>query len=212
MRSKNHVHRGTPLFLFPKKDGTFRPIIDFRLVSAVTLYEQYSLPVLSEHLISLGRGNSIFWSLDLLSSYWQVELEPASGKITAFCMPSGYYEWLRMHFGLKSATLTFQRMINNLFAGMLWNCVCISWPHYCQQGSGNTLKNLTSGSSEVTRGCPQSKTIQVRIFLKQKSNILAIGEAVAEWFGAPGCSVESISSWFRIPTKSLNSFGQMTSS
>ncbi len=89
----------------------------------MTLDEHYPLPVLSDLLMSLGRGNSVFLSLDLLSGYWQMELEPASLEMTAFSMLSGHYEWLRMPFGLKSASLTSQRMINNLFVGTFGNSV-----------------------------------------------------------------------------------------
>ncbi len=49
------------------KDGTFRPVIDFRRVNAVTLDEDYPLPVLSDLFMSLERENSIFSSLNLLS-------------------------------------------------------------------------------------------------------------------------------------------------
>ncbi len=111
---ESHSPWNSPLFLVPKKDGTFRPVINFCCVKAVTLDEHYLLPVLRDFLMSLGRRNSIFISLDLLSGYWQVEVEPASREITAFSTPSGHYEWLRMPFGLKSAPLTFQKMINNI--------------------------------------------------------------------------------------------------
>ncbi len=80
----------SPLFLVLKKGGTFRPIIDFHRVSAVTLNEHYLLPVLSDLLMSLGRVNIIFSSLDLLSGYWQVEFKPDSREITAFITPSGH--------------------------------------------------------------------------------------------------------------------------
>ncbi len=73
--------------------------------------------------MSLGRGNKIFPSLDLLSEYWQVPLAPTSREITAFSTPSGYYEWLHMPFGLKSTPLTFQRMINSIFTGLLGKTV-----------------------------------------------------------------------------------------
>jgi len=52
--------------------------------------------------MSLGRGNKIFSSLDLLSGYWQVPMAPASRAVTAFSTTNGDYEWLRMPFGLKS--------------------------------------------------------------------------------------------------------------
>ncbi len=62
----------SPLFLVPKKDKSFRPVIDFRRVSDVTVDDHYPLPTLSDLLMSLGRGNKIFSSLDLLPGYWQM--------------------------------------------------------------------------------------------------------------------------------------------
>ena len=109
----------SPLFLVPKKDGTYRPVIDFRQVNKVTEDDRYPLPVLKDLLMSLGRGNSVFSSLDLLSGYWQVPLAPESRKITAFSTPKGHFEWLRMPFGLKSAPITFQRLMNTLFAPLI---------------------------------------------------------------------------------------------
>ncbi len=60
----------SPLFLVPKKDGIFRPVIDFRKVNEVTENDRYPLPILGDLLMSLGQGNTIFSSLDLLSVYW----------------------------------------------------------------------------------------------------------------------------------------------
>ncbi len=85
-------------------------------MNEVTEDDRYPLPVLSDLLMSLGQGNKIFSSLDLLSGYWQVPLAPESREVTAFSTPTGHFEWLRMPFGLKSASITFQRMINTLFA------------------------------------------------------------------------------------------------
>ena len=109
----------SPLFLVPKKDGTYRPVIDFRQVNKVTEDDRYPLPVLKDLLMSLGRGNSVFSSLDLLSGYWQVPMAPESREITAFSTPKGHYEYIRMPFGLKSAPITFQRLMNTLFAPMM---------------------------------------------------------------------------------------------
>ncbi len=85
-------------------------------MNEVTEDDRYPLPVLSDLLISLGQGNKIFSSLDLLIGYWQVPLAPESKEVTAFSTPTGHFEWLRIPFGLKSAPITFQRMINTLFA------------------------------------------------------------------------------------------------
>ncbi len=111
----------SPLFLVPKKDLSFRPVIDFRKVSEVTEDDRYPLPVLGDLLMSLGQGNTIFSNLDLLSGYWQVPMAAESREITAFSKPCGHFEWLRMPFGLKTEPITFQRMINLLFSDMIDN-------------------------------------------------------------------------------------------
>ncbi len=80
----------SPLFLVSKIDGAFRQIIDFRLLNKATPDKHYPLPVLRNLLMSLGRGNSILSSHDLLTGYWQVEFEPASWEITAFITASGH--------------------------------------------------------------------------------------------------------------------------
>ncbi len=48
----------SPLLLVTKKDGQFRPVIDFRKVNEVTEDERDPLPVLSDLLMNLGQGNS----------------------------------------------------------------------------------------------------------------------------------------------------------
>ncbi len=84
---------------------------------------RYPLPVLSDLLMSLGYCNTIFSSLDLLSGYWQVPMAPESRKMTAFSTSNGHFELLRVPFGLKSASVTFERMINTLFSDMLGTSV-----------------------------------------------------------------------------------------
>ncbi len=42
-----------------------------------------------------------------------------SRESTAFSTPSGHFEWLRIPFGLKTAPITFQRMINTLFSDLI---------------------------------------------------------------------------------------------
>ncbi len=42
-----------------------------------------------------------------------------SWKITAFSTPVGHYEWLHLAVGLQNASLTFQKMVNTLFSGVI---------------------------------------------------------------------------------------------
>ncbi len=71
----------SPLFLVPKKDGSFRPVIDFWEVNKVIEDDRYPLPALGDLLMSLRKGNTIFSSLDLLSGYWQVPMAAESRRL-----------------------------------------------------------------------------------------------------------------------------------
>ncbi len=109
----------SPLFLVKKKDGSYRPVVDFRKVNAATVPDHYPLPVLSDLLQSIGSGHTVFTSLDLLSGFFQIPLDEESREITAFSTHNGHYEWLRTPLGLRNAPLTFQRMVNHLFSGII---------------------------------------------------------------------------------------------
>ncbi len=115
----------SPLFLVPKKDSTLRSVIDFRRVNEATVDDHYLLPVLRDLLMCLGRGNKVFSNLDLLSGYWQLPMAPEFREVTTFSTPNGHFEWTRMPFCLKGATLTFQRTMNNIFGDMLGNSIYI---------------------------------------------------------------------------------------
>ncbi len=92
---ESHSPLSSPMFLVGKKDGSYRPVIDFR---NVTVPDHYPLPIISDLLRSLGDSNTVFSSIDLLSGFWQIPLEAKSREITAFSTP-GHYEWLRLPMG-----------------------------------------------------------------------------------------------------------------
>ncbi len=105
--------------LLPKKDGSYRPVIDFSEVNALSVPDHYPLPVLSEILQSIGKHNTVLTSLDLLSGFWQIPMDDKSQEITAFSTPSGHYEWLRLPMEFRNTPLTFQRIVNTLFSTVI---------------------------------------------------------------------------------------------
>ncbi len=109
----------SPIFLVPKKDGSFLPVIDFRRVNEVAEDEKYPLPVLKDLLMSLAQANTIFSSLDLLSGYWQIKMAPSSRAVTAFSTPNGHFEFKRMPSGLKTSPITFSRMMNTILSHLI---------------------------------------------------------------------------------------------
>ncbi len=107
------------IFLVPKKDGSFRPVIDFHHVNEMTEHDNYPLPVLRDSLMFLGQDNTIVSSLDLLSGYWQVKMALSSRAVTAFSTPNGHFEFRRMPFGLKTGPISFSRMTNTILPDLL---------------------------------------------------------------------------------------------
>ncbi len=141
--------RGTKVF--PSLDllsGYLRPGIYFRRVDEVIVDDHYPLPVLRTLLMCLGRGSRVSSSLDLLSGYWQLSMAPESREVTAFSMPNGHFDWIRMHFGLKGAPLTFQRTMNNIFGDMLGISVYI-YINYIIISGKETLKSVLKRLQEV---------------------------------------------------------------
>ncbi len=83
--------------------------------------DRYPLPVLSDLLMNLGQGNTIFSSLDLLSGYWKVHMAPEARAITAFSTPSGHFECLRKTFGLRGGSFISGQKIR------FFHIFCMKW-------------------------------------------------------------------------------------
>ncbi len=123
--------------------------------------------------ISLGQGNKIFSSLDLLSGYWQMPLAPESREITAFSTPTGHFEWLRMPFSLKSDAITFRRMINTLFSDILGKVVYTYLEDLtvCSRNGNNHLANLEAVLLKLKEADLKAKLTKCE-FLKTKITFL----------------------------------------
>ena len=114
----------SPVVPVPKPDGSSRFCVDFRKLNSITKKDSYPLPLISESLEALG-GATFFSSLDLVSGYWQAEVEPASREKTAFITHAGLYEFITMPFGLCNAPGTFQRLMECVLRGLTWQIALI---------------------------------------------------------------------------------------
>ena len=65
----------------------------------LTKKDPHPLPRIDDTLDTLG-GTQWFSTLDLVSSYWQVEVDSADREKTAFPTPDGLYEFCVMPFGI----------------------------------------------------------------------------------------------------------------
>ena len=82
---------GFPVVLVPKKDGTLRLCVDFRLLNVVIKMDAYPLPRINECIVSLGEA-TIFSTLDCNAGFRQVVVAPEDGEKTAFVCHEGAYQ------------------------------------------------------------------------------------------------------------------------
>ena len=112
----------SPLLVVSKKageDGTkrWRVVVDFRKLNEVTVKDAFPLPRIEDILDQLGNSR-YFTTLDLASGYHQVLVDKKDREKTAFSTDYNHYEFKRMPFGLTGAPATFQRIMNNVLAGL----------------------------------------------------------------------------------------------
>ena len=111
--AKSYSPWSSPIILVWKKDGSLRFCVDYRKVNEVTKKDAYPLPRIDETLDTLA-GSVWFTTLDLLSGYWQVEVEEKDRDKTAFCTREGLFHFNVMPFGLCNAPATFQHLMEFL--------------------------------------------------------------------------------------------------
>lgn len=103
-----------PLHMAPKKDGTWRPCGDYRALNLRTIPDRYPMRNVADFINEL-RGCTIFSKIDLQSAFHQIPMAPDSIAQTAITTPFGLFEFIKMPFGLRNASQTFQRFADNIF-------------------------------------------------------------------------------------------------
>jgi len=102
----------SPLHMVKKKNGSWRPCGDYRRVNAMTVSDQYPLPNIETFHHRLF-GATIFSKVDIVKAYHFIPMRTEDIQKTAISTPFGCYEYLRMPFGLRNSSSTFQRFIDS---------------------------------------------------------------------------------------------------
>ena len=100
----------SPIVLVKKKDNNYRFCLDFRSLNRQLEDETCKLMSPNEALMQL-KNSKYFSVLDMNSAYNQINLDKDSRYLTAFETSSGIWQFTRMCFGLKTAPLSFHRMM-----------------------------------------------------------------------------------------------------
>ena len=98
--------------------------VDLRLFNSKTKPLRWPLPKIHELLPHLA-GAAVFASFDLLRSFWQFPLDPASAKYWPFITHHGMFEFERVVMGEKNSSPHFQKMMSQMLRSLLFTCVPI---------------------------------------------------------------------------------------
>ncbi len=92
----------SPLLMVKKKDGTLRPVVDYRKLNKLTRPDPFPMQRINDLIDGLSTAQYIS-TLDLTKGYWQVPMAEAAKEKTAFVAPMGKYQFNVMPFGLVGA-------------------------------------------------------------------------------------------------------------
>lgn len=106
-----------PIVVIKIKNEGLRICSDFStgLKSALKL-NRYPLPN-PENIFAAVQGCKYFSNLDLADAYLQLELNKKSQKLVTI-NTRGLFQYRRLPFGVKSAPIIFQKLMDNLTCGL----------------------------------------------------------------------------------------------
>jgi hypothetical protein len=108
----------SPFFFVKKKDGSLRPVQDYRRLNEITIRNHYPLPLVSELMDKL-KGAKYFTKLDVRWGYENIRIKEGDEWKAAFITNRGLFEPTVMFFGLTNSPATFQNMMNDIFRDLL---------------------------------------------------------------------------------------------
>ena len=136
---------------------------DYWKLNAKTVPDRHPLPRIQNIIDGLG-GNQYFALLN------QLHLHQDSQTLTAFITPCGFYEWLRLPFGLMNAPAAFQRFMkhcledfrNNFAVSYLYDLLIfsMSFDEHLQhfQQVLQRLRNMAQKSSHPNASSSKGKS------------------------------------------------------
>ena len=102
-----------PIIVVPKGNGGKCLVIDYRVLNKVTRKFTCPMPKLEDIFSKLNRA-TYFTTLDLHAGYHHIPLDKPSIPKTAFNLPFGKFEYVKVPLGLAQAPAYFQELMTGI--------------------------------------------------------------------------------------------------
>lgn len=103
------------IFLVPKPNGKYRPVINLRQLNEYVHYEKFKQETFP-FVLELIQQNDYFASLDLKSAYFSIPIHKESIKYLKFEWRDQLYAFVSLCFGLSSAPFCFTKVLKPLYS------------------------------------------------------------------------------------------------
>ncbi|XP_022895221.1 uncharacterized protein LOC111409401 [Olea europaea var. sylvestris] len=104
--------------LVKKHNGKWRVCINFTNLNRACPKDSFPLPRIDQ-LADSTAGHELLSFMDAYSGYNQIPMHPTDEEHTSFITDQGLYCYRMMHFGLKNAGATYQRLVNKMFTDLI---------------------------------------------------------------------------------------------
>ena len=128
-----------------RKPKKLRVCLDPKDLNKAIKRSKYMMPTIDDILPKVSKAK-VFTVLDAKDGFWQVKLEEKSSYLTTFWTPFGRYRWLRLPFGISSASEEFQRKQHDALEGLQGTEVIVD--DILVYGQGETMEEAIRDHDE----------------------------------------------------------------
>ena len=98
-------------------NGKLRVCMDPKDLNKAIKRQYISLPT-TEEILDKMNGSKYYTKLDASNAYWQMKVDEETSKLLVFNTPFGRYRYLRIPYGIRSASETCQSEISKIIHGI----------------------------------------------------------------------------------------------
>lgn len=114
------------IFIVPKPNGKFRPVINLKFLNEFVHYEHFKQETFNV-VLDLVQEGDFFTSLDLCDAYFSIAVQEFFQKYLKFVWQGQLYKFVCVPFGYSMAPRLFTKILRPIFAWFRCQGFCCSY-------------------------------------------------------------------------------------